>query len=227
MKVKLESLGVIQQAEFELGDLTLICGSNNTGKTYATYALFGFLSHWRRFLRFDIPRSQTDSLLAEGSVHIDIRSCIDEAGSILNRGCRDYGKELPTIFASKPTYFRKSSFQMEIQPEAFSDVLGQAFKRVIGPQKTGWMSLLKEPGKAHLIVSLLLEAKTDGTPPVSVIKDMISDALIEIIFGRIFPDPFIASAERTGAAIFRKELNFARNRFATVVRRNGPSKSGL
>ncbi|MCI0653758.1 MAG: ATP-binding protein, partial [Methylococcaceae bacterium] len=27
-----------------------------------------------------------------------------------------------------------------------------------------------------------------------------------------FPDPFIASAERTGAAIFRKELNFARNR---------------
>jgi hypothetical protein len=28
----------------------------------------------------------------------------------------------------------------------------------------------------------------------------------------LFPRPFIASAERTGAAIFRKELNFARNR---------------
>jgi hypothetical protein len=32
------------------------------------------------------------------------------------------------------------------------------------------------------------------------------------VFGDLFPKPFIASAERTGAAIFRKELNFARNR---------------
>uniref|UniRef100_UPI00312B76AC AAA family ATPase n=1 Tax=Microcoleus sp. CAWBG640 TaxID=2841653 RepID=UPI00312B76AC len=31
-------------------------------------------------------------------------------------------------------------------------------------------------------------------------------------FAEIIPRPFIASAERTGAAIFRKELNFARNR---------------
>ncbi len=40
----------------------------------------------------------------------------------------------------------------------------------------------------------------------------MGEALKEIVFGRLFPRPFIASAERTGAAIFRKELNFARNR---------------
>ena len=43
MKISLENLGVLKQAEFELGDLTIVCGNNNTGKTYATYALFGFL----------------------------------------------------------------------------------------------------------------------------------------------------------------------------------------
>ena len=42
MKVTLENLGVIKHAEFELGDLTLICGRNNTGKTYATHAVYGF-----------------------------------------------------------------------------------------------------------------------------------------------------------------------------------------
>ena len=44
MKIKIKNLGVGKQAEFTLGDLTIICGGNNTGKTYATYALFGFLS---------------------------------------------------------------------------------------------------------------------------------------------------------------------------------------
>jgi hypothetical protein len=41
---------------------------------------------------------------------------------------------------------------------------------------------------------------------------VIGEALKDIIFGHLFPKPFIASAERTGAAVFRKELNFARNR---------------
>ena len=44
MKVKIKNLGILKQAEFSLGDLTIICGGNNTGKTYATYSLFGFLT---------------------------------------------------------------------------------------------------------------------------------------------------------------------------------------
>lgn len=43
MKIIIENLGVFRWAEYELSDLTIICGKNNTGKTYATYALFGFL----------------------------------------------------------------------------------------------------------------------------------------------------------------------------------------
>lgn len=35
MKIKVKNLGILKQAEFELGDLTIICGDNNTGKTYA------------------------------------------------------------------------------------------------------------------------------------------------------------------------------------------------
>ena len=42
MKITLKNLGILKQAEFSLGDLTIICGENNTGKTYATYALYGF-----------------------------------------------------------------------------------------------------------------------------------------------------------------------------------------
>ena len=44
MQIKLRNIGPLKQVEFELKDMTIICGENNTGKTYATYAMFGFLS---------------------------------------------------------------------------------------------------------------------------------------------------------------------------------------
>ena len=44
MRIRLKNLGILKHAEFSLGDLTIICGENNTGKTYATYALYGFFA---------------------------------------------------------------------------------------------------------------------------------------------------------------------------------------
>ena len=43
MKFGIKNLGPIKAASIELGDLTIICGKNNTGKTYLTYALSNFL----------------------------------------------------------------------------------------------------------------------------------------------------------------------------------------
>ena len=39
----LKDLGPVEEADLELGNLTLIAGRNNTGKTYMVYALQGFL----------------------------------------------------------------------------------------------------------------------------------------------------------------------------------------
>jgi len=62
----------------------------------------------------------------------------------------------------------------------------------------------------------LIEKEKVKIPP-DVITHFIAGALKDIVFSSFFPKPFIASAERTGAAIFRKELNFARNRLLEEV----------
>ena len=46
MKFRFKNLGPIKHAELELGDLTIIAGRNNTGKTHLAYALYGFLKRW-------------------------------------------------------------------------------------------------------------------------------------------------------------------------------------
>jgi hypothetical protein len=42
--------------------------------------------------------------------------------------------------------------------------------------------------------------------------------IIEILFDNLLPNVFIASAERTGAAIFKDELDFARTRLLKEMR---------
>ncbi len=66
LTVKLKNIGIIKQAEFSLGDLTILCGENNTGKTYAAYALYGFLSSWRDFIQIPYDTSQIQRMLDNG-----------------------------------------------------------------------------------------------------------------------------------------------------------------
>lgn len=218
MKISLENLGVLKKAEFELGDLTIICGNNNTGKTYATYALFGFLFDWRDNLDVRVSGRQIATLLNDGVARIDVRSFIDKSTDTLLRGCQNYSQQLPRIFASKSVHFKNAKFRVEVDSQRVPMAANRAFERKIRSNKGEVFSLTKAEGETDLVVSLL--ASTENIElPGSMIKDVISSAINDVIFGSFFPRPFIVSAERTGAAIFSKELNFARNRLLEEMSR--------
>ncbi|KAF5418883.1 MAG: hypothetical protein C5S49_01080 [Candidatus Methanogaster sp.] len=209
MELSIRNLGPLKQAEFELGELTIICGHNNTGKTYVTYAVFGFLSEWRRFLPIHIPEENTTELLTDGVTELDIRTFIKDAQKILTDGCKSYTEMLPDIFASSQQHFINSNFQVNIN---ISDIQSNSkFERTISAMESQLFSISKKQDKSEVTISLLVE-KEKVRIPHEIINRVISDALKDILFSHLFPKPFIASAERTGAAIFRKELNFPRNR---------------
>ena len=44
MKISFENFGVIKQGEIEQKPLTILCGENNTGKTYAMYAMYSIIN---------------------------------------------------------------------------------------------------------------------------------------------------------------------------------------
>lgn len=221
MKISIKHLGALDQAEFSLGDLTIICGCNNSGKTYATYALYGFLSFWREIFTIGISQDIINELLSKGSIRIDLHSFVAEANAIIARGCEAYAKQLPMVFAAPTDRFKTSEFKVKIVPPDIE--LATVFERRIQAAKGDIFLLSKEEHSEELAVTLLVEREKFQLPP-EVVRRVIGDAIKEIVFGRVFPNPFIASAERTGAAIFRKELNFARNRLLEEVSKSDCKK---
>lgn len=209
MKIKLKNLGALKQAEFTLGALTIICGCNNTGKTYATYALFGFLSTWRRMFPIKINKDKIEQLLADGVIRLDIQEYVKKYEQIVIKGCQAYTQQLPKIFAAQAERFKTTEFQVILDIKNIS--LKSKFDLKMRAANAELFSITKSEESTELVVALLVKKET-VTIPTDVLERIISDALKDIIFAQFFPRPFIASAERTGAAIFRKELNFARNR---------------
>ena len=218
MEISIKNLGALKQAKFTLGDLTIICGCNNTGKTYATYALFGFLYAWREMFSVEIDSSKVDQLLIDGVIHLDIQEYAKQSKQIIAKGCQAYTKQLSRIFAAPTDRFRESEFEVSLD---IQDIyLGNSYERQISAAKTDIFLITKAKESAELVVTLLAE-KEKVKIPTNILREIISDALKDVLFAHLIPKPFIASAERTGAAIFRKELNFARNRLLEEMSQTG------
>lgn len=215
MKIKLKNLGTIKQAEFEMGDLTIICGKNNTGKTYTTYALFGFLHSRRKLLQIDIADTYIRDLLRDGSISIDLKQYANIASKFLKKACQKYSKQLADVFALKENLFQTAKFDIVTDK---SPSLAKEFKQTIGSGERELLSLTKEKNNNNLLISLLSKDKI--TLPPHILKDIIAEFVVEILFSTLLPNVFIASAERTGAAIFKDELDFARTRLLKEMYKN-------
>ena len=223
MKVTVKNLGILRQAEFSLGDFTIICGGNNTGKTYATYALYGFLKEWRQNIDL-IKSAQISSqlirdLMNDGIIRIDLLEYARKTGTILQEMCELYTRNLSRIFAASEDRFRDSLFRISLdEREIHKSIKPLSFESKTGTPNRQIFSLSKVTGNTELEVSLLV-SKHHSKNLSDMIRTSITETINRIIFDQFLPDPFISSAERTGAAIFRKELNFARNRLLKEMSR--------
>jgi len=210
MKIHVQNLGPLKQADFEVGDLTVICGKNNTGKTYATYALYGFLKMWKHFMHIGIKDADIEKLVQHNAVRINLEDIWKERRKIIKKLCVGYSENLSYIFASKQSSFKEATFRLRAGGDAWNSSV--AFLKTLVNKTYGNLKFQKEADSSMLAVFLLQNGAESENPPIAILKNVVEEQVEEILFEQIFPNVFIASAERTGVAIFRKDLDFARNR---------------
>ena len=214
MKFKFENLGLLNEAELELSNLTIICGENNTGKTYATYAIYGFLRNWRQLLRMVMMKELFSLEHSENKYQIDLEEKFKgNINEYLNRLGVMYTSMLHEVFAAKEDSFQETKITISIDNEI--DISKKTFQRRL--QRGGGIVLATIiKNKDSTILEVL---SSDGNDSISHLGfvDFIIDAIAEIVFAPYFPNPHISSAERTGAAIFRRELDIARTRILKAI----------
>jgi len=212
MNFTFKNLGIFEkETSVELNEFTIICGDNNTGKTYASYAIFGFLEKWQRYVSLDIYDDTLQPLYHEGSIQLDLTQFSDQISVICDKLSARYTKNLAKIFSAHEDFFDTSLFK--VSPPSPINYSQYPFESTVSTaDNKEILKVFKSKDSHFLTISLLIENE-GKRPAISTVKNFIEYNIIRILFYQYFPRPFIISSERTGISLFHRELDINKNIF--------------
>jgi len=204
IKISFENLGAIESGEIEISPLTVICGENNTGKTYVTYLVYCLLKTWKHFV--DIKLNGTlRELHKKGIARIDLQETVaDSWQAICAQALEKFEEQFPEMLASNSNLFSKLKLNVYIPLGSQWQI--QHYKNELRSNTGNLLITINKPENSTIIE--LAAPESEALAP-QILGEFIEDKLLELILNESIPNVFIASTERTGATIFRKQLNLA------------------
>ena len=232
MTFRFENIGPIHSADIKLGDLTIIAGRNNTGKTYLVYALYGFLKQWEGWsgTRIFLPNRDGESNPPIRSAQIV--PALAESGrasypatpnylrgirrDLVDRLARDFSaRALPAVFSTTSEDFRNAQMSVELSERDLNSELPTAVAMTVRP--VGRVTLEYNDNELSFAVDRNT-AESPGSTWRRVLEEVICHLLLRF-FCSDFPRPFILSAERFGISLFYKELDFAKSQLVDAIQK--------
>lgn len=212
MHFALEQLGTVTKGELTLKPLTLLCGGNNTGKTWAMYALYGFLQAVPASPQTLAPLGLADmdkTLHSNGVLSFDLEAWIarfDEA--ILEAIRSGMQQRLPELFCGNPALFTQSQFEWR------GDVAQMIASAIARPIQFNLD--LGNQGKAFLKIH---KAAQEKIVTVTLSEPALQDSglyLANTLLGHLmqkgeYKNVFLLPAERNGLHLFFHELRNQRS----------------
>ena len=217
MKFTISNLGPIKSAEISPGELTVICGKNNTGKTYISYAFFGILDYIKTCVPIPVEESLVEDLINHGVANIPLSISKDIVDNFLKNCLSSHKQILPVLFSAQPSHFRYSNINIELSTEDLSCPITVNATFRVGKNLT--LSFNKDKTENSIRVTLFIEEDFKNKNPQvkQVLTKVIGDFLKKIFFAKVIPEMTFASAERTGVLMFRDELTPDRGKDINAV----------
>ena len=232
---RFKNLGPIRTADLELGDLTIIAGRNNTGKTYLTYTLYGFLKMSKQwpgagsFLFGEDHRDQSrdlpnfhaiaEQLVREGRADfpLSIEAISQQRAAVLHRLSDLFSRQAMAGIFSIPDKFDRASIEMRGSGLEHDLTAGAAATQL--RNKTTRISIEYDGSRATITAHHAVE--TIG----SLLTNYLADRYVDFLLAGVLPDPFILSAERFGISLFYRELDFAKNQLVDLLQKMADDKN--
>ena len=242
MKFRFKNIGPIKEAELELGDLTIIAGRNNTGKTYMVYTLYGFLKSFTDLLfgkagsRFfeshfeKMASLSTDDLvsklIAEGQVEweVDKNFLIEEQALLIQEMAREFSQHgISRVFNTSQGSFEDASLESE-----FSAEISTHIDLDISSKKGRNLSIGYNGTKIIVLLTNSEPVRDSETEPLLIKR------IFELIYSYFFlldsfeskHRPFILSSARHSIPLFINELDYVRSQVVRLLQQQEDGQNG-
>lgn len=204
----IKSLGGITAGSLQVKPLTLLCGPNNTGKTWAMYAVYSFLKNIDSYQKIKLPiiNELVSDLQKNGSLKLDVYEWLESNFETLIQSVNEFNKNNLSInFNASDEVFTNTRFDFKTNLENIkSDLNSTNFSFSFGYGGTSPRELIhaskKEDGSI-LTISLMTDA------PKDIMYHSVATLIYNVMFSRYGKDAFLIPAERNGLHLFYKELS--------------------
>ena len=228
MKFTFENLGPVRRADLELGDLTIISGRNNTGKTHIVYALYGFLNGFDRQYSGSWGNSFVENhftrigagpveealrrLRDDGQVMWDMSKELreEERDRLVVEMAEDYSENgISRTFNASPEYFRGASLRVDYE----SKLILRGFSFHAHLDQRGRSVYWNHDG-GRVLVSLEDDTTERlGLPSPGYLKRVFVRTYLHFLLDGTFmfmQNPYIFSSARHTIPLFISELDYVR-----------------
>jgi len=204
LNIKFNNLGNIKNGSLILKDFTILCGNNNTGKTYATYVIYSLLDKDFDF-NFSKIKTIVSNLLENGIYELNLKHFIEKNFNILQQEIeKGFCKNLYNIFSASEDEFKKTKISFDIDKDIIDkNIYFSNFKTTSSIGKKEQLVFEAEKDEKSEIVKFILH---DNKMSKHFLENRIKDIISKLIFKQLFSDSFLLPAERTGLNLFYREL---------------------
>lgn len=202
----IQNLGNLESGEIEVKPLTLLCGPNNTGKTWVMYTIYGFLNNPEADDLVGVEQIITD-LKENGVLDFDIERWLTKNfKSTINSIEKSNKSKLPGIFSADSELFDKSVFRWDTDLQTLlknSEENAFEFGFSLGSKGAHAFKATKSKNSQVISMTLLRDI------PKEILKNAITSMIYKHLQGKYGKDQsaFLIPAERNGLHLFYRELS--------------------
>ncbi|MDE0142900.1 MAG: AAA family ATPase [Caldilineaceae bacterium] len=240
MKFAFNNLGPVARAEMELGDLTIISGRNNTGKTRIVYALYGFMkaftglvaaraesfceSHFQKVASLStadiVARLRTERRV-EWQVNEDL--LLEEQGRLIQEVTQEFSDfGISQVFNTSQSEFENASLEAAFRRELPVGPLSLNIKKDLD------LSIAYDRSTFSVRLSDTAPVGDDIVEPFLTkhsLERLCTFFLLQDPFERQYR-PFILSSARHSIPLFLNELDYVRSQVMRAVQQQEDGQNG-
>lgn len=214
MILKVENLGHLKEAQIDLSkDLIVLCGTNNSGKTYMAYSVFGlyYLANSNRINDSELYDNDIKKFEQLENAEVDLVDFYSENRSELFKTLlEELNQFTPSIFAANNDTFLNTFFTLSMNDNDEISILALKIDKQLRLGKNILIELNKKEKERKLFINVIIEGE-NNTIKIDSILRIIAVEISRILYRTLFNNSYIAPAERTAINLFSKELSIQRN----------------
>jgi predicted ATP-dependent endonuclease of OLD family len=209
MKINIRNVGSIKNFDFEFKKgLTIFCGPNNTGKTYAAYTIYSILNGFTRCSPDWVTPTEFRSLIEKGSISVDpLRQ--DNSKKFYAQIDKALKEGLESDFDAPSGFFAKCSLDIEL-PKSFISSRS-AIKKPQMRVGTFEVEYFFENDNLTVVLAKKTDAEQSEDVPLEIFRTFLNRVISQLYAEQFLNRAFVLTAERSAINLFSRELSSSRN----------------